>query len=161
MSHVRAWLAAMALLLLVAAPVQAARPEIEVVDVASAENEAETEAFLLVVCGFAIDFEGEGHVITQTFDRAHGQRVVTSMSHYRLSETFSANGTTIVVRVDAGPDIFFSDSGVDYLAITGRSITGSGVIGRTVYDLETGEVVSQAGNEVGDFLALLCTELAP
>jgi hypothetical protein len=47
----------------------------------------------------------------------------------------------------------------------GRSITGSGVIGRTVINLDTGEVDWNGrlvGDEVlGDFTAPICRALAP
>jgi hypothetical protein len=47
------------------------------------------------------------------------------------------------------------------VAVTGRSITGTGVIGRTVINFDTGEIEFQAGNSQGDFFEILCTALEP
>ena len=46
------------------------------------------------------------------------------------------------------------------IAITGHSTTGSGVIGRTVVDLDTGEIISSNGKVLGDFFTKLCAALA-
>jgi hypothetical protein len=63
--------------------------------------------------------------------------------------------------VDVGPDIYSFDPATGHLtvAITGRSLTGSGVIGRVVIDLDTGEIVSSAGNPEGDWVENACTAL--
>ncbi len=66
---------------------------------------------------------------------------------------------------DVGPDIEYIRNGVHYIAAVGRSITGSGVIGRTVINLDTGEVDWNGrlvGDEVlGDFTVPICRALAP
>jgi hypothetical protein len=146
--------------LLLAAPVAGAKPEHSRTDVSSPAYEAEIETLALAVCGFPIDFEATGHIITTVFSNPNSP--IVQIDRYRLSETFSANGKTLVVHVDAGPDIaFLDDEGNLLVALTGRSITGSGVIGRTVVNTTTGEVVFQAGREMGDFIETLCTTLAP
>ena len=137
----------------------AAKPDRIVIDVSSAEYEAETEAGLSRDCGFPIDVESTGHIIIHVFN--NNPRMV-EIDNYRLFETFSANGKSIVVRPDSGPDrVWVGSDGDVYLAIVGRSVTGSGVIGRTVYNLTDMEFVSSHGNDLGDFLAFLCSELAP
>ncbi len=142
-----------------AGPALAAKPDRFVIDVSSAAYEAETERLLLGTCGFAIDFEATGHIITHVFN---GHPRMVQISNYRLFESFSANGKTVVVQPDSGPDrIWIGNDGVPYLAIIGRSVTGSGVAGRTVINLATGELVSSNGHELGDFFGFLCTELAP
>ena len=139
--------------------VSAAKPDMFVIDVSTPEFEADQEAFFLEACGYPIDFEGSGHIITHVFN--DNARLI-AITNFRLFETFSANGKTVVVRPDSGPDrIWVGQDGNVYLAIVGRSVTGSGVIGRTVINLSTGEFVSSNGHELGDFLAMLCEELAP
>lgn len=153
--------AILALLLgtLAAGSVFAAKPDRFVVDVSSPEFEAEIEAGLLVDCGFPIDFEGSGHIIVHVFND-HPRMI--EMSNFRLFETFSANGNMVVVRPDSGPDrIWVGRDGDVYLALVGRSVTGSGVIGRTVFNLTKQELVSSNGHDLGDFIAFLCGELAP
>jgi hypothetical protein len=56
-------------------------------------------------------------------------------------------------------EIIVLDKSNVVVAITGRSLTGSGVIGRVVVDLDTGEVLSVAGLAKGDFVENLCSEL--
>lgn len=137
----------------------AAKPDRVVIDISQPGWPEDIEAILLAECGFPIDIEGTGHIIVHVFND-HPRMV--EIDNYRLFETFSANGKTITVRPDAGPDRYWvGTDGHLYLALTGRSVTGSGVIGRTVIDLTTGETISSRGNEVGDFLTRLCTELAP
>src|SRR3989304_1411548 len=58
-------------------------------------------------------------------------RAVLEVDAYTLHETFSANGKTLVVNVDAGPDLFrLNADGQLVVAITGRPVPGSGVTGR-------------------------------
>ena len=47
------------------------------------------------------------------------------------------------------------------MAITGRSLTGSGVIGRTLVNLDTGEVVQESGRVVGSIVEQVCPIIAP
>jgi hypothetical protein len=136
----------------------AAKPTKFVIDISDPEFIAGGEEQLSEDCGFAIDLEASGHIIVHQFD---GHARLIEIDNYRMFQTLSANGKTVVVRPDAGPDIVWvGRDGAVYLAITGRPITGSGVIGRTVINLDTGELVSSNGNDVGDFIAALCTALA-
>ena len=137
----------------------AAKPDFVIVDISTPEYEADLEAGLLEHCGYPIEFDGSGHIIRHVFND-HPRLI--EIDNYRLFETFSANGKTVTVRPDSGPDrIWVGADGAVYLALVGRSVTGSGVIGRTVYNLDTGELVSMHGHELGDFFAFLCEELAP
>lgn len=148
------------LAILAAVPASAARPERFVIDVSDPAYEADIEALLVAACGYAIEFDATGHIIV--IIKSGTSRGVLEVDAYNLHETFSANGRTLVVNVDAGPDLFrLNADGQLVVAITGRSITGSGVIGRVVLNLETFEIEFQAGNDQGDFIARLCSELAP
>ena len=144
---------------LVATPVLAGKPDRFVIDISDPEFIAEGEAQLSADCGFAVDLEASGHIIVHLFD---GNPRLLEIDNFRMFQTLSANGKTVVVRPDAGPDIvWIGRDGAVYLAITGRPITGSGVIGRTVINLDTFELVSSSGNDVGDFITNLCAALAP
>jgi hypothetical protein len=143
----------------VATPALAGKPERFVIDISDPEFIAGGEAQVSADCGFAVELEASGHIIVHVFD---GQRRLLEIDNYRMFQTYSANGKAVVVRPDAGPDIvWIGRDGAVYLAITGRPITGSGVIGRTVINLDTGELVSSNGNDVGDFIASLCAALDP
>jgi hypothetical protein len=63
--------------------------------------------------------------------------------------------------VDAGPDMLHHQAGAGQFTVTGRSLTGSTLIGRLVIDLDTGEVTLH-GNLVGSEpfdIAWICDEL--
>ncbi len=159
--HKKTWsaMSAVILALALAGPVLAAKPTIEIIDVSDPAREAGFEADLLKFCGFAVDVEATGHVIVHQFD---GNPRLVEINNYRMFETFSANGKTLVVRPDSGPDVIWVGSdGHLYIALVGRSVTGSGVIGRTVFDITTLELVSSNGHDLGDFVAWVCGELAP
>ena len=155
----RAALAAAMLAILATGSVSAAKPTIVIVDVSDPAREAGFEADLLLVCGYAIDVEATGHVIMHMFD---GHPRLVGINNYRMFETFSANGKTPVVRPDSGPDVIWvGRDGHLYIALQGRSVTGSGVIGRTVFDLTTLELVSSNGHDLGNFFEWVCNGLAP
>ena len=139
--------------------VAAARPTVLIVDVSDPAREAGFEADLLNACGFPIDVEATGHVIIHQFD---GNPRLVEINNYRMFETFSANDKTLVVRPDSGPDVLWvGRDGHLYIALTGRSVTGSGVVGRTVFDITALELVSSNGHDLGDFLEWVCGGLAP
>jgi hypothetical protein len=155
----RAALGAVVLAGLAVGSVAAAKPQMFIVDVSTPEYEAEAEAFFLGQCGYPVEVDATGHVVVHVF--VDHPRMI-EIDNYRLFEQYSANGKTIVVRPDAGPDrIWLGRDGVPYLALVGRSVTGSGVIGRTVVNLATGDLVSSNGRELGDFIAIVCEGLAP
>jgi hypothetical protein len=146
-------------LLLTVGSTFAAKPTIFRIDVSDPDREAGFEADLLAFCGYPVDVEASGHVIVHVFN---GHPRLVEISNYRMFETFSANGKTLTVRPDSGPDIIWVGRDGDlYIALTGRSVTGSGVVGRTVFNLTTLELVSSHGHDLGDFIAWVCNGLAP
>jgi hypothetical protein len=154
-----AGLTSVLMLLLGAGATLAARPNVFVIDVSDPAREAGFEADLLGACGFPIDVEASGHVIVHEFD---GNPRLVAINNYRMFETFSANGKTLTVRPDSGPDVVWvGRDGNLYIALTGRSVTGSGVVGRTVFNLTTLTLVSSHGHDLGDFIAWVCNGLAP
>jgi len=158
--HKKAWavMSAAILALAVAGPALAGKPTIEIVDVSDPAREAAFEADLLIFCGFAVDVEAVGQVVVHEFD---GNNRLVEINNYRMFETFSANGITLTVRPDSGPDVIWvGNDGHLYIALVGRSVTGSGVVGRTVFDITALELVSSNGHDLGDFIAWVCDGLA-
>ena len=142
-----------------AAPVAAARPEREVIDMNDPAIDVEETAFVTQACGFPIVADVSGHVMFTVFPE--GSRHVQELDHYAIRATYTnpATGETFRLR-DIGPDRFFVKHGVAYVAITGRSETGSGNIGVVVINLETGELVHKAGNDIGFYTERLCAALS-
>ena len=135
----------------------AGKPETTKVDL-SIFSEAESE-FASEACGFPIDAEVRGHVITTIFAEGPSPHIAINRFNIRITYTNLETGETFGL-VDAGPDI----EGDDIVAVVGRSITGSGVIGRVVFDLETGEILFEAGRRVnagfGAYIDGVCEALA-
>jgi hypothetical protein len=155
----RAACSAALLALLAVGSASAAKPIMFVINIGTAEWEADEEANLSAFCGFPIDFEGSGHIVVHQFIDS---RRIVEINNFRLFQSYSANGNTIIVRPDSGPDvIWIAEDGDFYIALTGRSVTGSGVAGRTVFNISLDEFVSANGHFLGDFFGTLCTELAP
>ena len=153
-------LAALAAAAVAAATASAAPPTVFHVSFDDPVIEADFAAFLSETCGAPVDVEFAGKVVVHEF--AGPSRLVEIDSYsLRMTATNAATGASIVIR-DAGPDIIAFDRTTGHLtiAITGRSTTGSGVIGRVVVDLDTGEVLSEAGNEAGFFGDLVCAAIA-
>ena len=150
-----------AAMLALAFPAAAGKPLELVVDLGTPENEAAIAADLTEACGVPISVEADGKVIVIVLDKP-GTRGVLEINAYEfhaLVTNLSTGATTTIV--DAGPDLLSIDRVTGHLlvAITGRSTTGSGVIGRVVIDLETGEVLSVSGNELGDPEDAICAEV--
>lgn len=161
--RLRALLAAALLALVVAAPASAAKPERFVIDIATDPDfEAGTEEFLAFACGFDVEVDARGHIIILLFDRANGNGKVVELDVYNMHQTFTANGRSVTIPVDAGPDVVFVGAdGQLRVAITGHPTGGSGLAGRTVVNLETGEVEQESGHFIGDWVAMVCEGLAP
>jgi predicted metalloprotease with PDZ domain len=138
--------------------VLAAGPERTVISLADPELDAQESAILTEQCGVPVSASNAGHVIYQVFPG--GPRSITELDHYNIRATYTnlATGTSVRLR-DIGPDRFYIRDGKAYLGVTGRSTTFSGVIGLVVFDLETGEIVKSAGNEVGIFWDSICEAL--
>lgn len=146
--------------LVMAAPAAAAKPTVFTVSFADPAIEADYAAALTDACGVPIDVSIAGKVVVHEFSGGAPLVAIHSYS-FRLTATNPATGASTIVR-DAGPDRIRidHDSGHLEVAVTGRSTTGSGVIGQVVVDLDTGEVLSVAGNEVGLFTDTVCAAIA-
>jgi len=135
----------------------AARPEIFTFSFDDPAIEANEAAFVSGICGFPVTVDLEGKVVVHVF--ADGRTLEIDNYNIRGLYTNPANGETWKL-VDAGPDIFFVRDGKVFVAVTGRSLTGSGVIGHVVIDLDTGAAVFTAGNDRGFYVDAICSALA-
>jgi hypothetical protein len=139
----------------------AAQPTRIFVDLDDPAFEAELAGILTTACGADIAADTRGHVIVLLFAGRKGEtRPEIDVFGTHAGFTNLETGATYSL-VDVGPDIYSFDRTTGHLtvAVTGRSITGSGVIGRVVVDLDTGEVISVAGNEQGDWVENACAAL--
>jgi hypothetical protein len=146
---------------LLAAPALAAQPTRMVFDVDDPVLEAELGTLLSTACGTEIVADTSGHVIVMIFSGKRGElRPELDIFGSHFSFTNPDTGATYTI-VDVGPDVYAVDRVTGHLtvAVTGRSLTGSGVIGRVVFDLDTGEAVFEAGNPQGDWVANACAAL--
>ena len=145
------------ILLLLAGIAYSAKPETTKVDL-SVISEEEAE-FASEACGFPIEAVVRGHVITTIFSEGPNPHVAIHRFNARVLYTNLDTGETYRLT-DAGPDI----QGDDTVTVIGRSITGSGVIGRVVFDLETGEILFEAGHRVHaegeEYITAVCEALA-
>jgi hypothetical protein len=148
-------------MLALAFPAAAGKPVKFVVDLGTPANEAELAAIFTAACGAPISVAADGKVIVIVLDKpsARGVIEINAYEFHALVTNLSTGATTTIV--DAGPDVLRIDpeTGHLFVAITGRSTTGSGVIGRVVIDLDTGEVLSVSGNELGDPVEAICAEV--
>jgi hypothetical protein len=146
---------------LLAGSASAAQPTRIVIDLDDPLFEADLEAILGPACGADIAADASGHVIVLLFAGRKGEtRPEIDVFHTQVTFTNLDTGATYQL-IDVGPDIYSFDRATGHLmvAVTGRSLTGSGVIGRVVVDLETGDVVSSAGNPQGDWVENACAAL--
>jgi hypothetical protein len=153
----------MAILLtaVLAAPALAAKPTREVIDIGTPADEAADAAFLTALCGFPITVTTDATVTVHVFTDRHGD-FMREIDKYLIRETFTnpASGESVTLH-DVGPDLFwFNRDGELLLALVGRSLTGSGYIGRFVLNLDTGETVHVAGKSVGSLEGQVCDPLA-
>ena len=151
-----------ALFALVTTPALAAKPSREVISLDDPLAEAFWSAELSAACGAPIVADFEGTVTSHSFSDRNGD-FKRQIDKYWIRDTFTntETGAAILLK-DVGPDLFFiGTDGALYLAITGRSLTGSGVIGRTLVNLDTGEVVRESGRVVGSVADQVCPIIAP
>ncbi len=141
--------AAVLLILALALPVLAARPEI----VSFRDDDVADGEFFSDLCGFEITADSAGHVIFHNDKRGANNFISNWNILIRLT---SENGSYWLV--DSGPDMLHRRAGTEYLTITGRSLTGSLAIGRLELNLDTGEVMLH-GQVMGDDLTWICGEL--
>ncbi len=128
------------------------------------ETEDETAALFTEFCGFPVEVDAEGWVkIIPLNTSGNGKRQPLELNIYHVSTlVFTSKWGSFTAPLDVGPDVIYMEDGVVKVALTGRSTTGSGVIGRVVLNTETGEVEFEAGRRVyDDFVAAVCSALAP
>ena len=150
-----------ALAAMLAAPAAAGEPQKPfVLDLNDPEFDVDDSIWWTEQCEFPVTAELSGHIIFHNAKRG----AVESITVYHTAEILTSEWGSYRLH-DIGPDIEYIRNGVPYVAIVGRSITGSGVIGRTVINLDTGEVDWNGrlvGDQVlGDFTAPICRALAP
>jgi hypothetical protein len=144
-------LAVVVLGLVTAAPVLAAKPEIEVEEVSFSF----LDEFLTEECGFPVTFSGEGQVIHRTWTDENGDvtREVHTVNHTR---SLTANGQTLTFK-DSGVDkVTINPDGTVQVEIIGNlgvlTVPGygtvSGAAGRVVLLLTP--VLDEEGNPVLD-----------
>lgn len=157
MRRLALFIAAFLCVLGLTATASAARPEVFKFSFDNPDIEADEAAFVSGICGFPVEVDMEGKVVIHLFD---GGRMV-EIDNYSVRGLYTnpANGKTWKL-VDSGPDRVYVRNGELFLGITGRSITGSGVIGLVVIDLATGEAVFIAGNDRGFYVDTICAALA-
>jgi hypothetical protein len=147
---------------LIATPVFAAKPFREVISLDDPAAEAFWSAALSAACGAPIVAQFEGTVTVHVFTDRDGD-FKREIDKFWARDTFTntETGASVLLK-DVGPDIVFVGRDGDlYVAITGRSLTGSGVIGRTLVNLDTGEVVRESGRVVGGIADQVCPVIAP
>ena len=150
--------AALFAVLALAGPAAGAQPSREVFDLDSPVFEADVAAFLTEECGTEIEADLEGRITVLVFEDAVSG--VVERDIYEAKYTFTNPETGAVFSLhDAGPDTWVVRDGTLFLASSGRSTTGTGVIGRVVRDLATGERVFEAGKPTGDFVERVCEAL--
>ena len=137
----------------------AAPPQRTVIDLNDPALDADESAWWSNACQFPVVADNTGHVIVLSFPG--GPRSILELAVYGIRATYTnpATGTSVRLR-DIGPDRLYIRDGRMYVGVTGRSTTGTGVIGLVVIDLATGDIVHQAGNDVGLFQDSLCEALA-
>ena len=124
------------------------------------EADAQAEAAAATAgCGFEIDVDLTGWTQTMIFHAGGGDRQQESITVFHGDATYTAGDKTHHIH-DVGPDHYYWVDGILYVALTGRSLTGSGVIGHVIINVETGEVLFQAGNDQGFYGAGVCAALS-
>ena len=141
------------LTLALAVPALAARPTM----ISFADDDVADGEFFSDVCGFEIWADSAGHVIFHNAKRGANNFISNWNILIRLH---SENGSYFLV--DSGPDMEHRRGDATYFTISGRSLTGSTVIGRVEINLDTEEVTihgQQMGDELFD-LTWICDELS-
>lgn len=115
------------------------------------------EEILNELCSFQVEVEIDGWA--QYKSQKNDMKLTNWHSH--LVFTNLDTGETLNL-VDTGPDKVFEKDGRLFLSITGVSPTGSGWIGRVVYDMETWDIVQASGRQLhdGDFFQYVCDALS-
>jgi hypothetical protein len=152
-------LLSLALATFTALPAAAAEPQNPlIIDFNDPALDAGESVFWTRTCGFPVTADISGHIIVHNENNG----ALTSLVVFHVTvQLTSATGRYHLV--DVGPDIAFTRNGTPYVAVVGRSITGSGVIGRVLVNeatLETAVSGRLVGDELfGDFTKPICRAL--
>jgi hypothetical protein len=104
--------------------VLAAGPQREVFDLNSAAADAEESEWASDPCGFPVVADMSGHIGVLVFPDGRG---LTELDTYAARVTYANPATGVSASVhDSGPDRFLVKDGMRYVAVTGRSTTGTG-----------------------------------
>jgi hypothetical protein len=149
-----------ALLVLTASPAAAAKPLKITFDLADPVGDAQMSAALSDYCGTPIQAVSGGTLTIHAVAAADGT-FRHEIDKWQIRDSFTNLETQVTLLMhDVGPDHYWIDKdGHLFVAVIGRSLTGTGVIGRVVIDAETGEIVSQAGRDLGPFFDQVCDAL--
>jgi hypothetical protein len=143
-----------------ASPTAAAKPTREVIDIGTPADEAEVGAIFTELCGFPLTASIESRVTVFVFTDRHGEFKRELDIYASMDTLLNAAGGSVTLH-DIGPDVFWlSRDGELLYAAVGRSLTGSGYIGRVVVNLDTGEELLVAGKNVGSLEDQVCEPLA-
>ena len=153
-------LVAGALLVLAASPVAAVTPLKITSDLANPDDDAAMSAALTDYCGAPIQAVSGGTETFHLVEAADGT-FKHAIDKWQIHDSFTNLETHVTLLIhDVGPDHYWiGKDGHLYVAVIGRSLTGTGVIGRVVIDIDTGELVSQVGKDVGSFFDQVCDAL--
>lgn len=148
------------LLAVLVSPAAAAAPSREVIDLGTPEEEAAVGALLTDLCGFPVTASSESRVIVMVFTDRNGDFKRELDIYASMDTLLNASGGSVTLH-DVGPDVFWlSRDGSLLTAAIGRSLTGSGYIGRVVVNLDTGEQLLAAGKNLGSLEHQICEPLA-
>ena len=127
----------------------AAKPSREVIDLATPDGLAANSAFVTWLCGFDVVASGTARVTVHVFTDSSGE-FRHEIDGYQIVETFTNESGVSVTLHDVGPDVIWvGDDGSLLDAITGRSLTGSGYIGRVVVESRHRRDAVDGGKERG------------
>lgn len=156
----RALLLSLAMAMFAALPASAAEPQKPfVIDFNDPTLDAEESAFWTKVCKLPVTADISGHIIVHN----DNEGALTSLVVFHITVQLTTSDGRYHL-VDVGPDIGFTRDGTPYVAVIGRAITSSGVIGRVLVNLETLETAVSGrlvGDELfGDFTKPICRALS-
>jgi hypothetical protein len=115
----------------------------------------EQDALMTESCGFPVDVHIVANGLDRTFQSQPGG--MRYLGTIRADITFSANGNAVTFRERGQERAVVQRDGSFTFSYTGRFF-GDNIIGRLVYNGETGEIESQTGTTVDR--SRLCSTLA-
>ena len=157
-------LIALAALAAIASPTLAARPTREVIDIGTPDIEVLISEHLSATCGFEILVDANATVAIMVFSNNDGTfRREIDAAEIKWTLTNVATGVSIDIH-NVGPDIsWVNRDGVTMFASIGRAYVahdGIGFVGRSLINVDTGEVLAFGGRFTGDISQVVCAPLA-